>query len=245
MSKKTWGAMRDEYKKFLKAGKDDAKASDAAYEAASAAAAAASAAEAAMHQLPRIVVRMTNIGRGNNIKALRKEISTVFSALAPVDYVDYGVSNSGDPTVAYVRMKSPEGAAEAARALEARKQLFGGKVADVEVISGAELSKYTQKISELRRKAGKVRQEKRNQWWERKWGKKRQGGEEDAEGEGAAEAEGEAEGGAAESADPVPASGKRAHEEASAGTSTEASADVGDGDGGSDPASKRQKQDEG
>lgn len=38
--------------------------------------------------------------------------------------MDYGISNSGDPSVAFVRMKSEVGAAEAARILNDRKQAF-------------------------------------------------------------------------------------------------------------------------
>lgn len=41
----------------------------------------------------------------------------VFGQVAPVDFVDYGISNSGDVTVAYIRMVTPTGAAEAVRVL--------------------------------------------------------------------------------------------------------------------------------
>ena len=69
MSKKCWLAMRDEYKRLLQSGLEDVAARDAAYASASAAAAKAAAEEAAIHTLPRIVLRLSNISRGKNIKA--------------------------------------------------------------------------------------------------------------------------------------------------------------------------------
>ena len=42
--------------------------------------------------------------------------------MAPVDYVDYGISNSGDVTVAFIRMKTAVGAAEVRRVLLEQRQ---------------------------------------------------------------------------------------------------------------------------
>lgn len=196
------------------------------------------AAEAAAAGIPRRVVCVSRIPRGGNIKALRREIAALFNEVAPVDYVDYGVSNSGNPSVGFVRMKNEVDAAEAARRLTESAQTVGGAAVAFEVMAGAGLAEYTKVIEHLRATSGKVKQRKRAQWWSRKWGSKSADGGEGAAasdggeaGEGAAESDGgeaAGEGAAASSEGRAVAGGA----EAAASEGGEAGVAAGDGRSG-------------
>jgi len=167
LPKLQWLAERDEYRRLHKEGMPEEQARCRAE-------ATAAAAREEERQLaastPRTVVAVTNIGRGGNIKVLRRELAAVCEELAPVDYVDYGISNSGNPTVAFIRFKTEVGAAEAARLLQERRQEFAGKVVEFDLMSGAPLREYLHKIGQLRRASAVSKKKKRDQWWARKYG---------------------------------------------------------------------------
>jgi len=143
-------------------------------------AAARRAADEAAADLPRLVVAISGIPRGANVKTVRREMTSVFGSVAAVDYVDYGISNSGNPSVAFVRMKDEVGAAEVVRVLTERKQEFNGGVPNFELLKGAKLVEYIQVITELRSISGKTKLRKRAEWWERKWGSQKAKAAEDA-----------------------------------------------------------------
>jgi len=90
-------------KRVYKVARGAANAAAAAREAEARAAAEQKEVEAA--GMERTVVVISGIKRGGNVKAIRREIVAVFGAVAPVDYVDYGISNSGDPSMGYVRVR--------------------------------------------------------------------------------------------------------------------------------------------
>ena len=204
MYRAAWAASKAEYKKALEQGKERA-AADAAEQAALAAAterctaAAAAAAEAEAEELAkRTVVKVVGLKRGNAVKAVRKELAAAFGAVATVDYVDYGISNSGDTTIAYVRMTTTVGAAEAARVLASEGAQFGGAPAAFEVLTGPPLLTYLTRIGEMRRAKAEKGRKQRSQWWDRKYGKgaaAATGGEGEGEGEGGGGGEGEGGGG--------------------------------------------------
>jgi hypothetical protein len=119
-----------------------------------------------------------------------------------VDWVDYGISDSGNPTLAYVRMCSADDAASAVGTLSERGLTLGGTAVRVELLRGEALSTYTAKITELKERTAHQRKAKRDQWWERKYGRGGNGGAPD---EGAADADEAAE-------TPVAASKRRGEE---------------------------------
>ena len=202
--------MRAEYQRQLKAGVAEAEAQQAAAEKAyteSADAAAAAGEEAPL----RVAVKLSGIPRGGKIKPLRRRLGEIFGEVAPVEYVDYGVSNSGDPTVGYVRMKTAIGAAEAVRILAGRGVTLEGAAVAIELLTGATLRSYLQRIGEIKAKTAGTRRQKRQKWWDRKYGKAADGGAgapAEAAGETGDEGEGEGEG---------ETGGKRQREEEAAG----------------------------
>ena len=214
MSKAAWGRMRAEYQRQLKAGVAEAEAQQAAAAKAytESAASAADAAAAAGEEAPlRVAVKLSGIPRGGKIKPLRRRLGEIFGEVAPVEYVDYGVSNSGDPTVGYVRMKTAIGAAEAVRILAGRGVTLEGAAVAIELLTGATLRSYLQRIGEIKAKTAGTRRQKRQKWWDRKYGKAADGGAgapAEAAGENGDEGEGEGEG---------ETGGKRQREEEAAG----------------------------
>ena len=100
----------------------------------------------------RVAVKLSGIPRGGKIKPLRRRLGEIFGEVAPVEYVDYGVSNSGDPTVGYVRMKTAIGAAEAVRILAGRGVTLEGAAVAIELLTGATLRSYLQRIGEIKAK---------------------------------------------------------------------------------------------
>lgn len=202
MLKRAWETMKAEYKRLLDEGKAAESARAAALEAAAkegSAAVAEEAAAAATEQ--RRVVAISGIPRGGGIKAARRVIREAFGAVAPVEYVDYGVSNSGDPTVGYVRMLTPVGAAEAARVLLAQDFALNGAPVRLQVLSGDRLREYTAKLDPLRKRVQEVSKMKRARWWEKKWG----GGG----GEAAPDGEQQAQGSEGGNGEPDASPGKR------------------------------------
>ena len=163
-----------QYQRQLKAGVAEAEAQQAGggEPAASADAAAAAGEEAPL----RVAVKLSGIPRGGKIKPLRRRLGEIFGEVAPVEYVDYGVSNSGDPTVGYVRMKTAIGAAEAVRILAGRGVTLEGAAVAIELLTGATLRSYLQRIGEIKAKTAGTRRQKRQKWWDRKYGKAADGG---------------------------------------------------------------------
>ena len=244
MRKAAWEEQKAAYKSARAAGsRRSAKAERAK--------AAAAEAERAAAALPQTVVAVTAIARGGNIKAIRKEMNSVFGAVAPVEFVDYGFSNSGDPTVAYVRMETEEGAAEAVRLLSEREQPFGGAAAQFALLRGEKLLRYTDRIRELRAASGKTRQRKRQQWWERKWGAKAAeegggggGGDGGGNGDGDGDGGGGDGGGGGGGGGGMEGGGRKADaEESGAAGARDRGEAAADEEGGADggPAQKRQK----
>ncbi|KAL1515834.1 hypothetical protein AB1Y20_002450 [Prymnesium parvum] len=188
--RRAWEEAKKARKKAKEAGEGEAEAEAAAARAAEAAAracaaeAAALAAAEAEEEERRTVVKVCGIPKGAPVKALRKEMREVFAAVAPVDYVDYGISNSGDTTLAFVRMKTAVGAAEARRVLMAQGQQLCGAPVFLELVKGKSLEAYLERIGKLRGETAASRRRKREQWWERKFGKKAR--KEGGAGEGAA-----------------------------------------------------------
>ncbi len=124
MHKRAWLAMKEEYKRALDQGRREADA-QASSMAAAAEAEAAAAAAAAEEAAQRRVVKVMGLPKGGTaVKAIRREMREAFGRVAPLEFVDYGISNSGDVTIAYVRMATPVGAAEAVRVLSAEGQRF-------------------------------------------------------------------------------------------------------------------------
>eukprot|EP00965_Chrysotila_dentata_P169725 5602333-Pleurochrysis_carterae.AAC.2 len=61
--------------------------------------------------------------------------------------------------------------------IQERQQQFGGRVAQFELMVGVKLRDYLTKIGQIRRATAKRRASKREQWWARKYGKKKDGGD--------------------------------------------------------------------
>ena len=101
---------------------------------------------------------------------LRRRLGEIFGEVAPVEYVDYGVSNSGDPTVGYVRMKTAIGAAEAVRILAGRGVTLEGAAVAIELLTGATLRSYLSASARSRRRR-RGRAAEAPKWWDRKYGK--------------------------------------------------------------------------
>ena len=101
--------------------------------------------------------------------------------------------DGGTPTIAYVRMATPDGAAEAERALrsDGLQLAKAGVTARVEVLRGERLERYTERIGDLRERTAHTRKLKRDAWWHRKYGAEG-GGEESGAAEEEAGAEGDA-----------------------------------------------------
>jgi hypothetical protein len=125
-------------------------------------------------------------------------MAEVFGAAATLDYVDYGVTVTGDTNVAYARFKSADGAAEAVRLLASTGQVFNGQAVllevlyedatlepgpypapnptpnpgpnSLEVLHGAALREYLERSAAQRAKSAPNRHRKKNKWRERKWG---------------------------------------------------------------------------
>ena len=176
LSRYIWSEMKQEYKRLLKQGKAEAEAEAAAHAAALNAQSALSAAQAAAEAeeaARRTVLLLSGIGKGAKVKQLRKEMSAVFAA--DLDYVDYGVSNSGSQDVAYVRFRSAVGAAEAARVAREGGQRFNDRVVSLELLRGEALTAYLEKIAAIQAKKWQKAQSKAAEgkpgWWERKFGK--------------------------------------------------------------------------
>ncbi|KOO24888.1 hypothetical protein Ctob_008539 [Chrysochromulina tobinii] len=108
-------------------------------------------------------------------------MNETFGRVAPVEFVDYGISNSGDVTVGFVRMATPVGAAEAVRILSAEGHCFHGHAVRYELLRGEALSAYTEMIIALRHSTAKARKVKRDKWWERKHGPGTKAPKEEAE----------------------------------------------------------------
>lgn len=177
-------AMDAEYKRALEEGQPEAEARKSSL-AAAAEVDAAMAAAAAEDAARRRVVKITGLPRGGkSVKAIRREMREVFGQLCAVEFVDYGISNSGDVSVGYVRVETPAAAAEAVRALVEVGQTLGGLPVRYELMRGEELKQYTEMIIELRHSTAKVRKIKRDKWWHRKHGQGEKG-EGECEGEGA------------------------------------------------------------
>ena len=117
----------------------------------------------------RNVLLLSQIKRNGNVKELRREIGELARAIAPTKFVDCGISNSGDPTVAYVRMKTDVGAAEVVRILTSRQQKINGGVVCCELLSGDALIEYNEKIAKIRAATNATRKKKRDEWWSRKY----------------------------------------------------------------------------
>ena len=170
MHKRAWTAMKAEYKRALEEGRQEAEAHTLSREAA-AEADAAIAAMATDEAAARRVVLVSGLPRGGTaVKAIRREMREVFSEVAPMEFVDYGISNSGDVTVAYVRMATPVGAAEAVRQLSASGRALSGHAVRFELMRGEALREYTERILALRQSTAETRKVKRDKWWNRKYG---------------------------------------------------------------------------
>ena len=180
MHKLAWLAMKEEYKRALEQGRREAEA-QASSLAAAAEAEAAVAAAAAVESAQRRVVKVTGLPKGGTaVKAIRRSMNETFGRVAPVEFVDYGISNSGDVTVGFVRMATPVGAAEAVRILSAEGHCFHGHAVRYELLRGEALSAYTEMIIALRHSTAKARKVKRDKWWERKHGPGKKAPKEDA-----------------------------------------------------------------
>ena len=189
--------VHDTYREELAAALHEGLAPEKAKEVAEAAAQAASdefAASTAAEAGLRAIVHILGLPKRGAIKPLRREIKAAFDAVGELDYVDYGITESGNPTVAYVRMTTAEGAAEAIRALSATGLTLGGSSVRLELMRGDALTKYLAKMTEARSRTAHVRKAKRDAWWARKHGDGKAGGEAnggDALGEGAGDANAE------------------------------------------------------
>jgi hypothetical protein len=159
----------------------------------------AGASDEADEEAPGIVL-IRGIGRGSgvSVKATRREIGEACRRVTSrVEFVDYGISNSGDPTVAYVRLKTAAFAADVVRVLGQQEQQLGGKRVVLQVLRGAPRERYLQLIGQLREESKEQRKKKRETWWKRKWG----GGGTEAPVDGAAGTGGDASGGEGRSDD--------------------------------------------
>jgi hypothetical protein len=169
MHKLAWNASKAEYKRALACGQREAHAVEAARQAASKAGSAFATATAAEVEQRR-VVQLTGLPKGAAIKPLRREMREVFGAVAPVDFVDYGISDSGNTTVAFVRMVTPVGAAETLRVLSANPVKLGGAQVRVELLRGDALRAYIERITDVRQRTAQTRKAKREKWWSKKYG---------------------------------------------------------------------------
>ena len=166
-----WAAMKTEYRERMRGGgKRDGWNREGGKRARDVAPAVDGESEDADPHGPGVVA-IRGIGRGESVKAVRRAIGEACRALTTVEFVDLGISNSGDPSVAYVRVENRVAAAELARVLAAEGASFGGKVVTLESMRGSKLREYLIETRALRERAASVRKRKRDQWWERKWGK--------------------------------------------------------------------------
>ena len=124
MHRRAWAAMKAAYKQALERGAQEAEAQSAS-DAAAAAVGAAFAAAAAKEAEQRNTVVVRGLSKGLAVKAVRAEMRTVFGEVAPCEFVDYGITNSGDVTMACIRMATPVGAAEAVRVLTQTARQLG------------------------------------------------------------------------------------------------------------------------
>ena len=169
MHKRAWLASKAEYKAALARGMAAAAAEAAARKAAATAGAEFAAATAAEPER-RLIVKLMELPKTAPIKATRKEMRAGLERIAPVDFVDYGISESGNPTVAYVRMTSAVGAAEAVRVVGIEGLTLAGVPVRAELMRGDALWEYTERIAELRDRTAASRAVKRDKWWAKKWG---------------------------------------------------------------------------
>ena len=164
-----WEAQEEEYRAAIARDESEVQAEASALEVADALTAAHLAANA-IEAKERRVVRVSGLPKAAAVKALRKEMRSVFGEIALVDFVDYGVSDSGNNTVAYIRMMTAAGALEAARTLSASGlQLAGGPV-KLDVMRGEKLEAYMQRVMMIRKETMLVKKAKRDKWWKRKYG---------------------------------------------------------------------------
>ena len=124
LHKRAWAAMTEAYKRALDDGRAEAHA-DAVGRAAADEVGEAVMRAAKEEAARRTVVKVSGIRKGVAVKAVRAEMREAFASVAPWEFVDYGISNSGDVTVGYVRMASAVGAAEAVRILTDTERSFG------------------------------------------------------------------------------------------------------------------------
>jgi hypothetical protein len=73
-------------------------------------------------------------------------------------------------------MKTAIGAAEAVRILAGRGVTLEGAAVAIELLTGATLRSYLQRIGEIKAKTAGTRRQKRQKWWDRKYGKAADGG---------------------------------------------------------------------
>ncbi len=201
----TWEVMQAEYKRRLREAREgeaaDAPSDGARSEAREAAFEHAMAAEAADVDR-RNVVKISGLPKGAPVKAVRAQMRSEFGEIAPIEFVDFGVSNSGDTSVAYVRMATALGAAEAVRILSERRAAYAGQEVELSLVRGEALASYLSEIGALRRKTAAARKAKRDKWWHRKYGKAAEGG---------------GEGGGEEASEPAAVGDKRAREDGAEG----------------------------
>ena len=185
-------ARKIEYREALQQGVPEAEARERARRAAEEAG-TSFATRVATEASRRNILHVLGLPKSASIKAVRRELREVIGALAPVEFVDHGFSDSGNPTIAYVRMATPDGAAEAERALrsDGLQLAKAGVTARVEVLRGERLERYTERIGDLRERTAHTRKLKRDAWWHRKYGAEG-GGEESGAAEEEAGAEGDA-----------------------------------------------------
>ena len=179
-----WRASKQEYKKARAAGQQEAQAQLRAQETAAQVGASIAATTAAEAET-RHIVCISDIPKGAAIKPLRHELRARFGEVAPVEFVDLGISHPGKPTVAFVRMATPVGAAEAHRVLSAGGglQLCGAAVR-IEVLRGEALTTYLERANAFREQSIETRKAKRAKWWGRKWGNGDKVGVDAANGDG-------------------------------------------------------------
>lgn len=169
LPKCAWLASKAEYKAALARGQLEAQATEAGRQAAADAGAAFAEATAGEAER-RTVVELSGLPKGAAIKPLRREMREALGAVAPVDFVDYGITDSGDTTRALVRMVTPVGAAEAQRVLSASGLRLAGVDVRVDILRGDALRVYLERMGEQRRRTSDTRKAKREKWWAKKWG---------------------------------------------------------------------------
>ena len=118
----------------------------------------------------RVIVHVLGLPKSAPIKPTRRAIKEAFEKTGELDYVDYGITDSGNPTVAFVRMTSAAAAAAAVAALGASGFELAGQRVRLELLRGDALITYLAKMTEQRARTAEVRKAKRDQWWQRKYG---------------------------------------------------------------------------